>query len=152
LVLWVTDGSATGIETKGFDKNAIISDTWLIRNKSDLLVDKLCISSESSSAGSFLISATSGAGMDRLIEALSAYTRDYFAATEASVVTRARHRRALEETVAALDRALAQDTSGSEELIAEELRVAAATLGRLTGRIDVEDILDVIFREFCIGK
>ena len=54
--------------------------------------------------------------------------------------------------MAALDRALAQRTSGREELIAEELRSAATTLGRLTGRVDVEDILDVIFRDFCIGK
>ena len=60
---------------------------------------------------------------------------------------------ALEETVAALDRALAYGGTGdSEELIAEELRGAATTLGRLTGRVDVEDILDVIFRDFCIGK
>jgi tRNA modification GTPase len=43
-------------------------------------------------------------------------------------------------------------TGGREELIAEELRAAATVLGRLTGRVDVEDILDVIFRDFCIGK
>jgi tRNA modification GTPase len=69
-------------------------------------------------------------------------------------VTRARHRQALEETVAALDRALAEGEKPSEreELIAEELRAAATVLGRLTGRVDVEDILDVIFRDFCIGK
>ena len=42
--------------------------------------------------------------------------------------------------------------TGREELVAEELRAAAQTLGRLTGRVDVEDILDVIFRDFCIGK
>jgi tRNA modification GTPase len=54
--------------------------------------------------------------------------------------------------VAALDRAVAQDHASGEELIAEELRSAATTLGRLTGRVDVEDILDVIFRDFCIGK
>ena len=52
----------------------------------------------------------------------------------------------------ALDRALAHKHSTGEELIAEELRSAATTLGRLTGRVDVEDILDVIFRDFCIGK
>ena len=39
-----------------------------------------------------------------------------------------------------------------EELVAEELRLAARALGRLTGRVDVEDVLDVIFRDFCIGK
>jgi tRNA modification GTPase len=58
----------------------------------------------------------------------------------------------LEETVASLDRALEEGASEHEELIAEELRAAATTLGRLTGRVDVEDILDVIFRDFCIGK
>jgi tRNA modification GTPase len=71
---------------------------------------------------------------------------------ETPLVTRSRHRQALERTVSALDRALAQGASGSEELIAEELRSAAVTLGRLTGRVDVEDILAVIFRDFCIGK
>ena len=90
--------------------------------------------------------------MDALTAALSAYAKTYFAATESAVITRARHRHALEETVAALDRALARDHSTDEELIAEELRSAATTLGRLTGRVDVEDILDVIFRDFCIGK
>ena len=84
--------------------------------------------------------------------ALAAFAQNYFAATEPALVTRARHRRALEDTVAALDRALAERGSGREELIAEELRAAATTLGRLTGRVDVEDILDVIFRDFCIGK
>jgi len=68
------------------------------------------------------------------------------------MVTRARHRRALEETIAALDRAVAQGSTGNEELIAEDLRSAATALGRLTGRVDVEEVLDVIFREFCIGK
>ena len=42
--------------------------------------------------------------------------------------------------------------AGPEELVAEELRLAARALGRLTGRVDVEDVLDVIFRDFCIGK
>jgi tRNA modification GTPase len=68
------------------------------------------------------------------------------------LITRARHRRALQETVAALDRALAHDHAAPEELIAEDLRAAAMALGRLIGRVDVEDILDVVFRDFCIGK
>jgi tRNA modification GTPase len=93
-----------------------------------------------------------GEQVQALVTALSAYAKDYFGATESAVITRARHRRALEDTVAALDRAIGEDRSGQEELIAEELRTAATTLGRLTGRIDVEDILDVIFRDFCIGK
>jgi tRNA modification GTPase len=51
-----------------------------------------------------------------------------------------------------LDRALSEAATGREDIIAEELRLASRHLGRLTGRVDVEDILDVIFRDFCIGK
>ena len=67
-------------------------------------------------------------------------------------MTRERHRRALEEVQAALRRAQSGDVAAHEDLLAEELRIAARALGRLTGRVDVEDILDVIFRDFCIGK
>jgi len=68
------------------------------------------------------------------------------------LVTRQRHRMALKDTVAALDRALVEGKGGQEEILAEELRLAARSLGRLTGRVDVEDVLDAIFRDFCIGK
>ncbi len=156
LVLWVTDISAAGVTVDNSDRNAFKSGTWMIRNKVDLPVDKLCINCESesdiSSPMTFSISAATGAGADALLAALAAFAQSYFSATEPAVVTRARHRRALEETVAALDRALAERGSGRDELIAEELRGATTTLGRLTGRVDVEDILDVIFRDFCIGK
>ncbi len=152
LVLWVIDGSANGGAAGENPKNRIRSDIWMLRNKLDLAVDKLCIKSESPSAKSFAISATTGAGTDELIAAVADYAGDYFAATENSIVTRTRHRRALETTVAALDGALAYAASGGEELIAEELRTAATALGRLTGRVDVEDVLDAIFRDFCIGK
>jgi tRNA modification GTPase len=155
LVLWVVDASANGRVADESAENIMKSEYWLVRNKADLIVDKLGISCELEAISwkrEFTISATSGQGMEALIAALSAYAQNYFSATESALVTRARHRQALEQTVAALDRALAQGTSGSEELIAEELRAAATTLGRLTGRVDVEDILDVIFRDFCIGK
>jgi tRNA modification GTPase len=58
----------------------------------------------------------------------------------------------LSETATALDRALAESATGRDDILAEELRRAAAALGRLTGRIDVEDVLDAIFEDFCIGK
>jgi tRNA modification GTPase len=76
----------------------------------------------------------------------------YLTGAEAALVTRERHRRALEDVVAALRRALRDDLARREDLLAEELRIAACALGRLTGRVDVEDILDAIFRDFCIGK
>ena len=153
LVLWVTDGSVTGIGGAGERaKTNFKSDIWILTNKIDLAVDKLCTSSESPSSRDFAISAVTGEGVDRLVAALSAFAADDLAASESALVTRARHRRALEETLGALDRATGHGRAGSEELIAEDLRSAALALGRLTGRVDVEDILDVIFREFCIGK
>jgi tRNA modification GTPase len=155
LVLWVIDSQAIGQSAQDVLKNIGKTDSWLVRNKVDLVGDKLWINCESQSTPydrKFAISATTGEGLEALIAALAVFAQGYFATTESALVTRARHRHALEETVAALDRALAQSGSGHEELIAEELRAAATTLGRLTGRVDVEDILDVIFRDFCVGK
>ena len=83
---------------------------------------------------------------------ISQFAEKYFAGGEGVLVTRERQRKTLEETVAALDRAIGEGPKGREDIIAEELRLASRALGRLTGRVDVEDILDVIFRDFCIGK
>jgi len=100
----------------------------------------------------FDISATTGDGFDRLLAALSRYAADSLAGAESALVSRERHRRALQEAVEALSRAVGAPIAGRDDLIAEELRLAVRSLGRLTGRVDVEDILDVIFRDFCIGK
>ena len=67
----------------------------------------------------------------------------------APALTRARHREAVRQAVEALSRALG---AAEVELFAEDLRLAVRSLGRITGRVDVEDLLDVIFRDFCIGK
>jgi tRNA modification GTPase len=66
------------------------------------------------------------------------------------VITRARHRAELEAAAEALQRF--REERGGPEIKAEELRIAARHLGRLTGRIDVEEVLGAIFSEFCIGK
>jgi len=100
----------------------------------------------------FSLSATSGEGFANLLDQLTPHAENFLAGAELALVTRARHRHALAEVLAALRRALAGDVAGREDLLAEELRIAARALGRLTGRVDVEDILDVIFRDFCIGK
>ena len=65
------------------------------------------------------------------------------------MLTRARHREALEAAAAALDRAR---QAPLPELRAEDLRLSLRALGRITGTVDVEDLLDVIFRDFCLGK
>ena len=98
----------------------------------------------------FDISAASGEGVDALLRAMLGEAESFLAGTESALVTRERHREALEETATALRRAA--DLGAREDLLAEELRLAAHSLGRLTGRVDVEDVLDVIFRDFCIGK
>jgi len=148
LVLWVIDGSSAGRaddQPPGLLENAVV---WLVKNKIDLAVDR------NENEFIYSISATSGDGVDNLVAALAAFARENLSAAESGIVTRARHRQALEKTVSAIDHALGQaaDANGREELIAEDLRAAATSLGRLTGRVDVEDILDVIFRDFCIGK
>lgn len=95
------------------------------------------------------ISAKTGAGVGALEAQLAARVAALVPAGGAPLMTRARHREALTECEAALARFL----GGPEaELAAEDLRLAARALGRITGRVDVEDMLDVIFREFCIGK
>jgi tRNA modification GTPase len=155
LVLWVIDSQAIELAADFDQKNLGKTGCWLVCNKVDLAGDKLWTSSEYQSAPytrQLAISAATGAGVDALVGGLADFARAYFAATESALVTRARHRRALEQTAAALSHALAHTPFGAEELIAEDLRSAATTLGRLTGRVDVEDILDVIFRDFCIGK
>jgi tRNA modification GTPase len=156
LVLWVIDGSASGVAADVYPENLGNAATWLVRNKIDRVDASPCMGAGKNENSEYeftlSISALTGTGMEALTAALSNYAKTYFASTESAVITRARHRRALEETRAALDRALARDGANDEELIAEELRAAATTLGRLIGRVDVEDILDVIFRDFCIGK
>ena len=97
------------------------------------------------------ISARTGQGLDRLVEALEEQAAHGAETGLASpLMTRARHRAELEGARVALQR-FGQPTL-SPELKAEELRIAARHLGRLTGRIDVEEVLGAIFGEFCIGK
>lgn len=100
----------------------------------------------------FEISAATGEGVERLLGALARHAENFLAGAESVLITRQRHRHALQEAVTALRRALAPELAGREDLLAEDLRLAARALARLTGRVDVDDVLDVIFRDFCIGK
>jgi tRNA modification GTPase len=94
------------------------------------------------------ISALTGEGVDTLLTGLGDRIAESYR-IEAPVLTRARHRQALEEAAASLHRAL---RAPLPELRAEDLRLAVRSLGRITGAVDVEDLLDVIFRDFCLGK
>jgi tRNA modification GTPase len=100
----------------------------------------------------FSISAVTGAGIGALTTALTAQAQQCLGSTEPALVTRERHRAALRATLEALERAMSDSLRTHDDLLAEELHIAARALGKLTGRVDVEDVLDVIFRDFCIGK
>ncbi len=100
-------------------------------------------------AGVAAVSALTGAGIEDLLRRLEAWVGDRFGASGAAVPTRARHRAALEECARALERAFGEEVP---ELAAEEVRLAVGALGRITGRVDVEELLEVVFRDFCIGK
>ena len=101
----------------------------------------------------FQVSVKTGSGVDDLLSALQERVARQFKSGAGPAPTRERHRRALEDCREALGRALAADSAeGGIELMCEDIRLAARGLGRITGRIDVEDLLDVIFGEFCIGK
>lgn len=97
------------------------------------------------------LSVRTGDGMAALLERLTKAAAELIEAGGRSLPTRMRHRDNLAACRAALGAARAGDWS-APELIGEDLRQAMQALGRLTGRVDVEDLLDVIFRDFCIGK
>lgn len=96
-----------------------------------------------------VISVKEDKGIDQLTDALLVMIREMIGTRETPSLTRERHRTALQECKASLLRAL---NAPLPELIAEDVRLAMRALGRITGRVDVEDLLDVIFRDFCIGK
>ena len=104
-------------------------------------------------AGAIGVSALTGQGLDLLEAVLREKVGAAYEAQEHPLITRARHREGLGECATSLARAAeALKAERPAELVAEDLRLAARALGRITGRVDVEDLLDVIFRDFCIGK
>jgi tRNA modification GTPase len=91
-------------------------------------------------------------GFDEFLDQLSARIVHVNSAQDSAIITRARHRQALEATLHGLEAGLRGNLEQAPELVAEEFRSAAAALGRITGEIDAEDLLDAIFSSFCIGK
>jgi len=148
LVLWVTDTEHLQNEEEFVPAAAAL---WKVRNKIDLGTSDDGAKAGQGQGPAFKISARQGDGIAGLVTALTSFARDYFGSSEDGLIGRERQRRLLQESADGLRRALALAAQG-DELIAEELRAASQSLGRLVGRVDVEDILDKIFREFCIGK
>jgi tRNA modification GTPase len=125
-------------------------DAVVVANKMDLAPRDEARWADALGAGAAVkISVATGAGLTALEARLAAEIAQRFGVESAPLITRARHRSALEAAQAALGR---YPHAGAPELAAEELRQAVNEVGRITGRVGVEDLLDVVFREFCIGK
>jgi len=116
-------------------------DALVVLNKADLMADVM--------DGALAVSARTGLGLQELRRRLEAAAAQRAGLSDGAVLTRPRHRAALRETLAELERL---PTAGLPELRAEALRAALRALSRLTGRVDVEQVLDLVFGEFCIGK
>lgn len=145
LLLWLVDGE---------QKRDLLREggapVWTVRNKIDLTAGSVGLM-QGLGGPEFGISASRGDGIGELIVALVSFAQNYFGSSESGLVSRERQRKLLQQTVTSLRRSM-EIISEGEELAAEELRMAGNLLGRLLGRVGIEDILDVIFREFCIGK
>lgn len=148
LRLWVVDLSDPAPDVSRETFAAARPGDLTILNKADLASEQI-----KPGPDSFVISLATGHGLDALERRLTDIVRVRLEADEAPLVTRARHRHLVEDALGHVDRALAGARSGvGAELVSEDLRLAARSLGRITGAVDVEDLLDRIFSEFCIGK
>jgi tRNA modification GTPase len=151
LVLWVVDAAAAEPALPPADLGRGSPETWVLLNKCDVAQQGCGKVAEYRGRKWLELSAKTGQNFDKLLKMLEEFLGANFSTDQSVLITRARHRYLLEGCRQSLGRALAEP-EGREDIIAEELRLAARDLGRLTGRVDVEDVLDVIFRDFCIGK
>ena len=141
LTLLLLDGSAVD-PLAGLPAGLAERASLVVWNKADL--------PGSPSREGLRLSLKTGFGFDAVLAAIAEKVAARLDVRwEAPVLTRVRHRHALQEASAALERAVA---AAEPELFAEDLRLAVRWIGRITGRVDVEEMLDVVFRDFCIGK
>jgi tRNA modification GTPase len=98
------------------------------------------------------VSCLTGEGIPDLLDVLAEHAARLLAAGDEPLLTRARHRAALQDAVAALSSFTSAPAATELALLAEDLRLATRALGRTTGKVAVEDLLNEIFAEFCIGK
>lgn len=141
LVLWLSEaGAPVPPEVEG-------GEVWPLFTKSDLL-DR---AERRDLSEGLYISAVGGENIDLLIKKMYEFADAALGGGHVGLIARERHRKAFETAASALSRVLA-DPNAPAELLAEDLRVAMFALERLTGAVDVEDVLGEIFARFCIGK
>jgi tRNA modification GTPase len=154
LVLWLVDAGVSESPLPERDAGAPAAQ-WAVVSKADLIDERTRPRLEwrlKDHRDVHFVAATTGAGVDELVGAIGRFAEAHFT-REPALVTRERQRLLLSEALTALTGAERLVCAGAgEELVAEQLRVTASALGRLTGRIVVEEVLGAIFREFCVGK
>ncbi len=125
---------------------------WLVRSKSDLRPEDHRLGAGLAGVEKELALSMAGDGsVQQLLDSLADHVASHLVVSELPAATRQRHVALLDECRRGLLSAIDMEHAPLE-LRAEELRSAATALGRITGKVDVEDLLDVIFRDFCIGK
>jgi tRNA modification GTPase len=149
LVLWLNDANVA------HDDVALpqISDErlWFVRTKIDLQ-NEAAKADRLGRGDQLAVSNVTGQGLSDLVDRLTEHVRRQLGGQEPALVTRARHRAALDDARAALAAAKSECVAGRLDLAGEYLRQTSLSLARLVGLVDVDDVLDVVFREFCIGK
>jgi len=150
LVVWVMDAAAPRAQLPAEIAARPDGVLWVL-NKTDLLPSASSAGDGRAASRPLQVSARDGTGLDRLVGLLADAARVSVGDAGPPALTRLRHRQELEHCHAALIAALEGDRAALE-LRAEDVRLAAMALGRITGRVDVEDVLDRIFATFCIGK
>jgi tRNA modification GTPase len=148
LILWLIDPAAPEVQLPE-ELRPLADRVLMVRNKADLLATGVPPALPDDSV---LISAKTGQGIDELTARLAAIAQDRLDDRgQPAALTTARHRALVADAHHHLCVFL-EGNPHETELRAEDLRRAGHALGRLTGRIDVEDVLDRIFGRFCIGK
>jgi tRNA modification GTPase len=137
--------------TKILDRKSIVIVTQSDRMDSDQLFHVKHLNSEVSIVDIIGVSVKENFGLDDLFQAISTYIFDVMDGRDLPSLTRVRHRKALEDCIAHIER-FETNAGFDAVLAAEDIRMAVRSLGEITGRVDVEDMLDIVFSDFCIGK
>jgi tRNA modification GTPase len=146
LNIIVIDNSSKAINNK--IKDLINEDSIVLLNKSDIKDNQ----DHKFDADTILVSVKNNKNIDVLIKKLKEKLSKKFTSNNSALITRERHRVKLNDCLKEIDKFLEKDQNKDIELAAEDLRMATRHLGSIVGKVDVEEILGSIFKDFCIGK
>lgn len=147
LVICLFDASLDNVQVFDKIRNSFKNRALFVANKSDKLSPEQC--SNLKKSGCLVISAKYKNGVDELLQKIGDNIKERFTSNSSLLITRRRYREALKDVV---DNLQAFGFDKEIELTAEDIRLAARALGKITGRIEVDEVLDKIFGDFCIGK